>query len=113
MTDIGGDQLRGHLEALILASLERGPGHGWDLWRRLEADSRGALALKEGSLYPALYRLERQKLIAARWEAAGQRPGPRRCVYRLTAKGRRRLHAAREQWRRFVAVVGSILGAPA
>jgi PadR family transcriptional regulator PadR len=114
MATISGDQLRGHLEGLILAALERGTAHGWDIWRSLEAASGGALALKEGSLYPALYRLERQGLIAARWEAAtAARRGPRRRVYRLTAKGRRRLDAARDQWRQFVTVLGSLLGAPA
>lgn len=114
MAVIGGDQLRGHLEGLILAALERSAAHGWDIWRQLEAASGGALALKEGSLYPALYRLEQQGLIAARWEAAtAERPGPRRRVYRLTAKGRRRLHAARDEWRQFVTVLGGLLGAPA
>jgi PadR family transcriptional regulator PadR len=114
MEVISGDQLRGHLEGLILAALDRGTAHGWDIWRRLEAESGGALALKEGSLYPALYRLERQGLIAARWEAAAaERPGPRRRVYRLTAKGQRRLAAARDQWRQFVTVLGNLLGAPA
>jgi DNA-binding PadR family transcriptional regulator len=114
MEAISGDQLRGHLEGLILAALERGTAHGWDIWRSLEAASNGALALKEGSLYPALYRLERQGLIAARWEtASADRPGPRRRLYRLTAKGRRRLDAARKEWRHFATVLGSLLGAPA
>jgi DNA-binding PadR family transcriptional regulator len=114
MSVIGGDQLRGHLEGLILAALERGTAHGWDIWRNLEAASNGALALKEGSIYPALYRLEHQGLIAARWEkTTADRPGPRRRVYRLTAKGRRRLDAARVQWRQFVNVLGGLLGAPA
>jgi PadR family transcriptional regulator PadR len=114
MAAISGDQLRGHLEGLILAALERGTAHGWEIWRNLEAASGGALALKEGSLYPALYRLESQGLIAARWEAAtADRPGPRRRVYRLTAKGRRRLATARGEWQHFVAVLGNLLGAPA
>lgn len=114
MEPIRGDQLRGHLEGLILAALEREAAHGWDIWRRLEAASGGALALKEGSLYPALYRLEREGLIAARREAStAERPGPPRRVYRLTAKGRRRLSAARDEWHQFVTVLGSLLGAPA
>jgi len=111
MGTITGDQLRGHLEGLILAALERGTAHGWDIWRRLETASGGALQLKEGSLYPALYRLERQGLITARWETG--MAGPRRRVYRLTAKGRRHLKSARESWREFVTVLGSLLGAPA
>jgi transcriptional regulator len=114
MAPISGEQLRGHLEGLILAALQRGTAHGWEIWRSLEAASGGALAIKEGSLYPALYRLERQGLVAARWETAtAARPGPRRRVYRLTTKGRRRLEAAREEWRQFVSVLGSLLGAPA
>lgn len=114
MATINGDQLRGHLEGLILAALEQGAAHGWDIWRSLEAASNGALALKEGSLYPALYRLERQGLIAARWETGdAERPGPRRRLYRLTAKGRRRLGAARQEWRQFATVLGSLLGVPA
>ena len=114
MAAISGDHLRGHLDGLILATLQRGTAHGWDIWQNLEAASGGTLAIKEGSLYPALYRLERQGLIAARWETANtDRPGPRRRIYRLTAKGKRRLDAARDEWRQFVTVVGGLLGAPA
>jgi DNA-binding PadR family transcriptional regulator len=114
MATIRGDQLRGHLEGLILAALEDKSAHGWDIWRRLEESSGGALELKEGSVYPALYRLERQGLLAAQWEAASaERPGPRRRVYRLTAKGRRGLDSARVQWRQFVHVLSNLLGAPA
>ena len=94
MAAISGDQLRGHLEGLILP---RSTGCGTRLGHlaRLEAASGGALAIKEGSLYPALYRLERQGLVVARWDVAtADRPGPRRRVYRLTAKGRCRLKAA-------------------
>ncbi|HTU25677.1 MAG TPA: helix-turn-helix transcriptional regulator [Pirellulales bacterium] len=111
MGTIRGDQLRGHLDGLILASLERGEAHGWDILRNLETASGGMLALKEGSLYPALYRLEGQGLLAARWDETAERPGPRRRVYRLTGKGRRRLAAARDEWRAFVSVLGSLLGA--
>ena len=114
MEPISGDQLRGHLEGLILSALEHGTAHGWDISRRLEAAGGGALALKEGSLYPALYRLERERLVSARWEAstAGRR-GPRRRVYRLTGKGRRQLNVARREWHQFVTVLGGLLGAPA
>jgi PadR family transcriptional regulator PadR len=112
MAPIEGDQLRGHLAALILAALEQGTAHGWEIWTRLEASGEGALRLKEGSLYPALYRLEHQGLIAARWESdASARRGPRRRIYRLTTKGRRRLAAARVEWREFVTVLGGLLGA--
>lgn len=113
MKPIEPDQLRGHLDSLVLAALERDPAHGWDICRRLEHSS-GALKVKEGSVYPALYRLERERLIAGRWEEneAGRR-GPRRRVYRLTPKGRRRLAAARNEWQTFTSVIGALLGAPA
>ncbi|HEY4312560.1 MAG TPA: helix-turn-helix transcriptional regulator [Pirellulales bacterium] len=111
MAPIEGDKLRGHLAGLILASLESGAAHGWEIWTRLESAGDGALRLKEGSLYPALYRLEQEGLIAARWEAAeSARRGPRRRIYRLTGKGRKRLTAAREEWRQFVTVLGGLLG---
>src|SRR3954469_5422717 len=103
MEAIRGDQLRGHLEGLVLASLEGGPAHGWDIARRLDQQARGGLELKEGSLYPALYRLEHSKLVASQWEPdSGAARGPKRRVYRLTAKGRRRLAAARAEWKEFV-----------
>jgi PadR family transcriptional regulator, regulatory protein PadR len=111
MAPIEGDQLRGHLTALVLAALEQGTAHGWEIWTRLENAAGGVLRLKEGSLYPALYRMEQQGLIAARWESsASGRRGPRRRIYRLTAKGRRRLTAARGEWRQFVSVLGGLLG---
>lgn len=110
---IEGDRLRGHLEALVLASLEDGPAHGLEILRRLEDAGSGALRLKEGSLYPALYRLEESKLVVAEVEAAvGRRGAPRR-VYALTPRGRKRLAAEREQWADFVRVVGGILGGSA
>ncbi len=68
MEAISGDKLRGHLEMLILATLERGEAHGLEVLRRLEIGGCGLLALKEGSLYPALYRLEEAGQIAASWE---------------------------------------------
>jgi len=113
MTDeISGDALRGHLATMLLAALESGPAHGFDLLKRLEAAGCGALRLKEGSVYPALYRLERDGLVAAEWEGEEvDRRGPRRRVYRLTRKGRGQLARGREDWARFVRVVGAIVGA--
>jgi PadR family transcriptional regulator PadR len=113
MAAIRGDQLRGHLDGLVLASLERGPAHGWDIARRLDQQARGGLQLKEGSLYPALYRLEHLKLVVSRTEEdKNAARGPKRRVYRLTAKGRRRLAEARVEWKHFVGVLGTLLGAP-
>ena len=114
MEPIRGDVLRGHLEAMILSALERGDAHGFEVLRRLEDAGCGALQLKEGSLYPALYRLEGLGLIRGEWEdGASTRRGPRRRVYRLTKKGAGKLVAGREEWRRFVTIIGGILGASA
>jgi DNA-binding PadR family transcriptional regulator len=114
MEPIRGDVLRGHLETMILSALEPSDAHGFEVLRRLEAAGCGALQLKEGSLYPALYRLEAAGQIKGAWqEGAGDRPGPRRRVYTLTRKGTRRLDQGRAEWRMFVQVVGGILGAPA
>ena len=114
MRSIQGDALRGHLENLVLAVLERGPAHGLEILRRLEEAGCGLLRLKEGSLYPALYRLEAAGEVKADWEPEPHgRRGARRRIYRLTAKGRRSLELGRAEWREFVRVLGGILGAPA
>jgi DNA-binding PadR family transcriptional regulator len=114
MEPITGDQLRGHLETMILSVLERGDAHGMEIIRRLEAAGCGLLRLKEGSLYPALYRLEGDGLVvgAVVKDATGQR-GPRPRNYRLTARGRRELNQGRAQWQQFVTVIGGIVGGTA
>jgi PadR family transcriptional regulator, regulatory protein PadR len=114
MKAINGDKLRGHLEAMILSTLARGEAHGLEILRRLEETGCGLLRLKEGSLYPALYRLEAAGEVKAVWEAASHgRRGARRRIYHLTAKGRRKLDEGRVEWQQFVRVIGGILGAPA
>lgn len=113
MTSITGDQLRGHLDAMILATLSRGEAHGLAIIEHLENAGCGLLKLKEGSLYPALYRLEAAGLVTSAEQAvpAGQR-GARRRVYRLTRQGRGRLVNDRQRWQQFASVVSSVLGVP-
>jgi DNA-binding PadR family transcriptional regulator len=114
MDAINGDKLRGHLESMILSTLEQGEAHGLEILRRLEAAGCGLLRLKEGSLYPALYRLEAAGEVKAVWESEPHgRRGARRRIYRLTAKGQRKLDAGRVEWQQFVRILGGILGAPA
>jgi DNA-binding PadR family transcriptional regulator len=114
MAEISGDQLRGHLETMILSALERGEAHGLEILRRLEEAGCGALKLKEGSLYPALYRLENAGMIAAEWEEETKgRRGARRRIYHLTRTGTKALAKGREEWQQFVQIVGGILAAPA
>lgn len=113
MKDIQGDKLRGHLETMVLSLLEKGTAHGFEILKRMEESGQGLLQMKEGSLYPALYRLEAAGLILGNWEdeSSGRR-GPRRRIYRLTPKGKRQLQRGREEWKEFVEVVGKILLAP-
>ena len=114
MEAITGDKLRGHLETMVLSTLEQGEAHGLEILRRLEEAGCGLLRLKEGSLYPALYRLEATGAVKAVWESESHgRRGARRRIYRLTPKGHRRLDTGRVEWREFVRVLGGILGAPA
>jgi PadR family transcriptional regulator PadR len=111
MATIDGDALRGHLETLILSVLRRGDAHGFEILHRLEDAGSGALRLKEGSLYPALYRLETAGMIKGTWESGdAPRRGPRRRVYRLTARGKRRFDEARGEFQQLASVIGGILG---
>jgi DNA-binding PadR family transcriptional regulator len=111
MQPIKGDVLRGHLETMALAMLEQGPCHGFDILKRLEHAGNGTLELKEGSLYPALYRLEAAGLIRSAWEPAQPgRRGPRRRVYSVTRKGARELGHGRAQWVQFVGTISGVLG---
>src|SRR5262249_61477403 len=114
MEPISGDALRGHLETMALASLEKGQAHGFEILRRLTEAGSGALKLKEGSLYPALYRLEQAGLITSAWEdESAPRRGPRKRVYRLTKQGVKRLGAGRGGGDQVVPAVGTFLGGPA
>ena len=101
------DRLHGTLDALILKTLSWGPRHGYAITRWLRETSADALHVEEGSLYPALYRLERQGFVEAEWGVS--EVGRRARVYRLTPAGRRQLQAELEGFRRFVAAVSPIL----
>ena len=104
------DLLRGHLDSLLLAVLAEAPGHGYELSRRLASRSDGHLDVPEGSLYPALHRLERGALVASSWSRG---EGRRRRVYRLTAKGRRAADRSRREWRIFSTAIDRVLGGAA
>ena len=114
MKAITGEKLRGHLETMVLSMLERGEAHGMEVIRRLEESGSGLLRLKEGSLYPALYRLEAAGMVVVVREESqqGRRGAPRR-IYGLTPKGKRHLVKGRAEWVNFAQIVSSVLGAPA
>ena len=114
MEAITGDKLRGHLETMILSVLDRSDAHGMEIIRRLEEAGCGLLRLKEGSLYPALYRLEAAgRVVVVREEPQQGRRGAPRRIYGLTSKGKRELAKGRMEWASFVRILGSIVGAPA
>ena len=92
----------------ILSLLEAEPRHGYELSKLIEARSRGVVRVHAASLYPLLYRLEKNRWIEGRWvEKPGER---RRRFYRLTEEGKRQLAAQRGSWREFVEAIGQIVG---
>lgn len=101
------DVVRGTLDLLILKALSLEPMHGWSVAQRLEQLSRDALRVGQGSLYPALQRLEEKGWIDSEWKATEE--NRRAKYYELTAAGRRALGAETESWRRYVSMVEVIL----
>ena len=99
--------LQGTLDMLVLKSLQLGPMHGWGITERLEQGSRSILRVGQGSLYPALYRLERQGYVASSWDASENNRRAR--YYELTPAGRARLAEERQAWRRMSRAVELIL----
>jgi transcriptional regulator len=99
--------LHGTLDALILKALERGPSHGYAIARAIEEGSGEAVLIEDGSLYPALYRLERRGWVDAEWGTSEL--GRRAKLYRLTDDGRGQLAIETARWRRFSAGVSKIL----
>lgn len=104
------NKLRGHLDLVLLATLESGPLYGLKIIQEVQTRTGGAFSFKEGTLYPALHRLEKQKLIAA-----SQQPsdigGPPRRVYCLTESGEKRLREEQTEWRSFSKAMQSFGGA--
>jgi transcriptional regulator len=99
--------VRGQLDLLILSVLQHGEAHGYEVIAELRRRSEGEFDLPEGTVYPALHRLEREGLLASDWASLD---GRRRRVYRLTASGARALVEQSRQWRRFSASMTSVLG---
>lgn len=101
------DLLQGTLDMLVLKALQLGPMHGWGITERLQQGSRNVLRVGQGSLYPALYRLERQRYVASNWNTTENNRRAR--YYELTAAGRGRLAEERQAWRRMSRAVELIL----
>jgi DNA-binding PadR family transcriptional regulator len=101
-----GDALKGHLDALVLASLRDEPLHGYAIIDALKRRSDGAFDLAEGTVYPVLHRLEAEGLLASSWSTSS---GRRRRVYRLTRRGVTSLARRRDDWREFARAVEAVL----
>jgi len=100
------DALRGHLELLLLAELARGEAHGYALIERLTERSDAAFEFAEGSVYPALHRLDQAGFVSSSWVRF---EGRRRRIYKLTRAGRARLGEEREAWRLFSQTVDLVV----
>lgn len=101
------DLLQGTLDLLILKTLAREPLHGWGIAKRIQLHSGDVLSVQQGSLYPALHRLENQGWITAEWKSSEHGRGAK--VYELTREGRRQLARELESWNRLSSAVGLLL----
>ena len=101
------DLLQGTLDMLILKALSAGPMHGYGVGQRIEQLAEEMLKVEEGSLYPALYRLEERGWISSEWGTSDNNRRAR--FYKLTARGRRQLGVEEENWRRLVLAVGKVM----
>jgi transcriptional regulator len=101
------DVLQGTLDLLVLKALSLAPLHGWGISQRIQQLSKDALQIGQGSLYPAVYRLERRGLVTSEWSVTENNREAK--YYRLTSAGRRALAAELNDWRRFVGAVELVL----
>jgi len=101
------DLLQGTLDLLILRTLQAGPQHGWAISERIQQISEDVLRVNQGSLYPALHRLEHQGWIDAKWGVSEL--GRRARFYQLTASGRKQLAVESESWARLTTAIGRVL----
>ena len=101
------DLIQGTLDLLILKTVANGPVHGYGIAQRILVTSKELLQVQQGSLYPALHRLERKGVLKAEWRETGN--GPMAKFYSLTAAGRTCLRQEKEQWRRYAGAVAMVL----
>lgn len=101
------DILKGHLDLVLLACLREGPAHGYLIGQRIRERSEGEFDLLEGTLYPALHRLEAAGAVSSTWFSVS---GRRRRVYQLTRNGEAALASGANEWRRFAGIVDLVLG---
>jgi PadR family transcriptional regulator PadR len=102
-----GEMLKGHLDLIVLAALSAGPAHGYAIIEEIKRKSRQGFDLPEGTIYPALHRLEQAGFLSSRWTTADS--GRRRRSYALTRRGQRALAERRAVWERFSDAIGGLL----
>lgn len=107
MATLSKDRLHGTLDALVLKTLSAGPRHGYAIARWLEETTDDAIQIEEGSLYPALYRMERRGWIEAEWGTS--EIGRKAKIYRLTSAGRKQLRLETAEWSHFASAVSRVL----
>lgn len=102
-----GEALKGHLDLLLLAVLSEGPAHGYAVIESLRTRSGGVFALPEGTIYPALHRLENQGLLSSQWS---EDSGRRKRIYQLTPNGQKALAVHQEEWLKFSKAIHATVG---
>jgi PadR family transcriptional regulator PadR len=102
-----GEALKGHLDLLLLAILSEGPAHGYAVIESLKSRSGGTFDLPEGTIYPALHRLESHGLLRSRWSEDSAR---RKRIYQLTPKGQQALSTRQDEWKKFSKAVNTTVG---
>jgi PadR family transcriptional regulator PadR len=107
MSKTKNDNLQGTLALLVLKTLEQGPMHGWGITLHIQRISNEVLRVEEGSLYPALHRMEQERWIVSEWGTSENNRRAR--FYRLTALGRRQLSTERQNWKKITGAVALVL----
>jgi len=107
IADMLGEALKGHLDLLLLAILSEGPAHGYAVIESLRSRSEGTFDLPEGTIYPALHRLESQGLLHSHWSEDSAR---RKRIYQLTPKGQQTLAKRQEDWKKFSKAIDATVG---
>ncbi|HXP59056.1 MAG TPA: PadR family transcriptional regulator [Dongiaceae bacterium] len=102
--------VQGTLDMLVLRVLSRGEFHGWGITQKLEQLSKNALRVEEGSLYPALYRMEEKGWLTSEWKLTDK--GQRAKYYALTRAGRKQLEAEKESWGRLTGIISQVMESP-
>ena len=102
---IQGEALKGHLDLILLAALERGPAYGYSIVAQIQAETGGSLTLSDGTIYPALHRLERARMLTSFYEVSA---GRRRRIYRVTEAGEDELERLKGEWAGFAGAIHKI-----